>query len=223
MIEASNLITGEMVRFQEVDVLTGDEDDIFNIEEAGSDTKRRLLVLEMTDGVEYRLVEKEMGISDSATEYWNIWWSLKKAGLPVVDLMWFVDEERVLMMDLRCDGCKLYGNSEGIRWEKLRKFEELDKVFIEVPLEAVREKVYLLASYATELGIELPWDDCFELVVNKDGSWEILILDLSNVRFREECVDLRRSGFLLKENKDHVEDTLKRLQVLQQRMSMKRT
>lgn len=136
---------------------------------------------------EVTLVFKKPGII-SADEYIENWRIAKQAGLPVINTLRKIDEETVAMMDLTADGSKFYGNiyakSLRLKEQTVNLDDPIDSIFLRVidnDSEVIRKKLEDYVELANKNSVELPRDDCFELLVHPDGSWNVVLLDLTEL------------------------------------------
>lgn len=144
-----------------------------------SERKSALIVSPMArPETEMPFVKKITSISSDETL--DTWHKLKKVGLPVVPTMRKVHEYTVLMTNLTADGSQLFGkylaytDNPQVSKEMIKKFKKIK------PIE-IKRKVWEMTEICNQNNIELAFDDAFEVLVCPDGSWRLVILDLSAV------------------------------------------
>lgn len=124
---------------------------------------------------------------------WNI---LDKAGLPVPKIYHISDAgEWIAVEDLTADGSKLYGRDSlsQLRRDQTVSLNEQDRAFISLVTEKqteVKEAAQALILQAAAAGIELPWDDMFELRVKSIAEWQLIILDPEETTTRSGSKDI---------------------------------
>lgn len=129
------------------------------------------------------LVEREFDQS-----YINNWHIFRKAGLPVVPTLRVSSRKTLLITDIKADGSEIYGKSlltslHDIHEIRSRPRLDVDRIFLRLTqpgnFQTVDRKVKEYLDIANSEQIRLPFDDPFEFVVHPDGSWELMILDLT--------------------------------------------
>ncbi|MCD8485049.1 hypothetical protein LRY65_01605 [Candidatus Woesebacteria bacterium] len=130
---------------------------------------------------------------ESAEDFAKNWKLFREAGLPVPPTLRVIEREKngeiekVYVTDLTQDGSDFYGKAKfgKIFQESIRRHDvelsELDDIFLRVyekHKNDIRLQAEDIARKATESGVLLPWDDQFDLLVHRDGTYEVYILDL---------------------------------------------
>lgn len=126
---------------------------------------------------EVKLYLKSTVPFNTADSYIVKWQEMKAAGLPVVPTLRKASDSSVLMTDLTHDGSELYGKSRN--WYPSAHNSKLKDVFDSLDLKKIEDAAKKIAEQASKNGIGLPDDDPMELLIHPDGSWEIIILDLT--------------------------------------------
>lgn len=126
-----------------------------------------------------------------AERYFRKWKLLKENGIPTTSSMRVVDEEVVAMGDMTWDGSEFFGKEKDItalegRDSAKRKLFKMEKVFLSIDPEKIKEEMERVLKLAWDKGIRLPYDDQCDLLVHPDGTWEVLVMDLSQLRPRKE-------------------------------------
>ena len=124
-----------------------------------------------------------------AVEYYRKWRLLKKIGIPTVESMRVAEDERhVLMTDYSALKAQSYGRERYENWDDLHKPEylkeeinTLDSIFAKIPINAVTTEIRRIEALASKNGILFPEDDPLDVFVFPDGSWTVMILDLSQL------------------------------------------
>lgn len=118
--------------------------------------------------------------SHTADETLRVWYKLKKAGLPVVPTMRKIGDYSVLMTNLTSDGSFLFGKYT--RYAKDAAVpKSMTKNLKKIPILPIKQTAWIFADICNNNDIELAYDDAFELLVHPNGSWELIMLDLSGV------------------------------------------
>ncbi len=121
------------------------------------------------------------------------WEFFRQVGLTVAPALYTREVAgRQYMADVKRDGSEVYGRhiSSVVLQGGTRLYPrvEIDAIFVDIlktPSTAaevwrtIEERVAL----ATKLGIELPIDDPYELIVSPSGKWDHISLDLEQTRF----------------------------------------
>jgi hypothetical protein len=123
--------------------------------------------------------------------------------------------KQLLVTDVTANGAAIYG--KGLNFnphgEPRRPNGPLknDTHFMELTYEAnmpkLRERAYALADHATDHNTILPNDDPFELIVNQDGSSQLMVLDLNQLVPNTS----KRTADVRADNAKYVESTLHHL------------
>ena len=129
------------------------------------------------------------------TMYFKIWHAFRDAGIPVLNNLWVTDkyfgkqyrvwgETIVVQPDITADGSKLYGKAflQQLQKGTLQQdgLDNVDLHFLRIIREQKKRIVNHLQNYiflATKNKIMLPQDETFELHVNPNGNWSLLLLD----------------------------------------------
>lgn len=139
-----------------------------------------------------------------APAYYQKWRVLKNLGIPSIGSLRVArDKEHVLMTDLSVFKAQSYGKERYFYWDDLHgshfsshEFNLYDKLFAQIPLEKIISEIRRIQHIASKNGIILPGDDPFDLFVFLDGSWQVLVLDLSELEiipisyFTQKDIDL---------------------------------
>jgi|SRR5882672_5427263 len=146
------------------------------------------------------------------------WQAFKEARLPVVPTLRRVtieDSPWVLATDVKADGSEVYGSGlevlliTGLRRER-PPHPSVDQHFLELTNDQNFPKIIVKADSFSRLasakGLLLPEDDAFELLVRPDGSWNLIILDLSGGRVIREDLMRKKPDFCVKDNAKFTKD-----------------
>jgi hypothetical protein len=139
--------------------------------------------------------EETLEMSD-AQRYYERWKYLRKIGISTVSSMRVVDEYTVAMGDMTANGGEFFGKAKrqalldeinAIKhgFIKARKLTILEKVFMSLDHEEMKEDVAQIQKMAWDAGIRLPSDDQYDLLVNPDGTWNVMVMDLSALRWKK--------------------------------------
>lgn len=164
----------------------------------------------------------ENSLASAAERYLGKWKLLKEAGIPTVSSMKLVDDETVAMGDMTWDGSKFFGKAEnemkvyGQGETVKRELTNMEKIFLSIDPEEIKQKTERILKLAWDSGIRLPLDDPYDLLVHPDGSWELVVIDLSDVRPRKsgETIDD------LKEDEDFILEDIEKLKKHYQEISL---
>lgn len=124
-------------------------------------------------------------------KYIGKWRLLKEVGIPTVPSMRLVDEETVAMGDMTRDGSQFFGKAkyiEALEGGDLTKrpISKIEKLFLDINPRNIKREIARVQKLAWEKGIILPLDDPYDLIVHPDGTWQVLVLDLSWLRPRRK-------------------------------------
>jgi hypothetical protein len=142
-----------------------------------------------------------------AEKYVEIWKMFKEAGIPTVSSMRVVDDDTVAMGDMTADGSQFFGKARSeevwyFKELKERPLTEMENKFMKIEPEEIEAEFERIQNIAWNKGLRLPSDDLFDILVHPDGSWQLLVIDLSYAKLRkDESVDELKD-----ENKLVVED-----------------
>lgn len=136
-------------------------------------------------------VSSKMQKKFTASNYIFLWREFKAAGLPVVPTLRKTERGTILVTDEKAKGGHVFGKgfvlsgnkdlATGLTSEDLTdNGVEFYLNILENSSEEIKSQAIAYANLATENAILLPYDDPFELVVEKNGEWRLVILDLSN-------------------------------------------
>ena len=89
----------------------------------------------------------------------------------------------------------------------------IDDIFLSIDPEEITKQAQEIVEKANKAGISLPMDDPLELLVNPDGTWRLLVLDLSMLEFRLE----QRS--VIANNEEAIDFFNHQLQIIRQGLS----
>ncbi len=125
-----------------------------------------------------------------ARRYYERWRFLRKLGIPTVSSMRVVDDRHVVMGDMTVGVAAFFGKekrwtvSGEIRRETYRELDKTEKVFLSIDPEVIKREIVSLQMLAWANGIRLPSDDEYDLLVRPDGSFQVLLMDLTQMRKR---------------------------------------
>ncbi|MBI2334436.1 hypothetical protein HYU96_01415 [Candidatus Daviesbacteria bacterium] len=169
------------------------------------------------------LVEREFNQS-----YINNWHIFRKAGLPVVPTLRVSSRNTLLVTDIKADGSEIYGKSlltslHDIHEIRSRPRLNVDRVFLQLTqpgnFQSIDRKTKEYLDIANSERIRLPFDDPFEFVVHPDGSWELMILDLTYGYAIAESVYSYHVNELREQNTRATRDFLAQLQYIRRELS----
>ena len=111
--------------------------------------------------------------------YIMAWSLLKERGMPTISTMRKVNDFTVATTNLRANGFFVYD----MKIDNLSDRGKLitDDLFANIPHRELQKRAERLLEIANENGIEIPYDGMFHLVINEQGQWDIILLDISNV------------------------------------------
>ncbi len=123
----------------------------------------------------------------SAERYYYKWNLLRQKGIPTVGSMRIVDSGTVAMGDMTADGSQFFGKEIVSRsfeseYQKKRPLSKTEEKYLEINPREIKDKLDNLFMDAWRKGVILPEDDYYDLLVHPDGTWQVMILDLSNLR-----------------------------------------
>lgn len=116
-----------------------------------------------------------------ASDVWlGKWKTLKKAGIPVVETVRRVSDTEVAMTDLTASGDTIFGRHRN------KEAKEANEFLMKIDGEDIKKRALEVAQLADDAGILLADDDALALVVHKDGSWNVIALDIGNTEFKKD-------------------------------------
>lgn len=144
------------------------------------------------------LVTKVIGDDEGGADYYyQTWVYLKEIGIPTVSSMRVVDKNTVIMGDMTHDGSEFFGKEK--RADLLytdtgnRELSNIEKKFLDIDPEEAKKAIVNLYEKAWNKGVLLPDDDPYDFIVHPDGSWEVIVLDLSQVEYKKrESEDFKK-------------------------------
>lgn len=145
---------------------------------------------------EKSLVRRRIG-SGNIPDYLNIWQAFKSAGLPVVKHMWRSGDHHIFMKNLKHDGSEIFGKGYAyLTWHRdPAPLSEMERKFIKVMEEdesKIKSSLNDMVKNADANGLILPWDDPFELLLHPDGTWDIVVLDLTKAELKGDTSKNKR-------------------------------
>lgn len=134
---------------------------------------------------------EEADLRNDAERYVKKWQILRDADVPTASSMRVVDENTIAMGDMTRDGSKFFGKELWVKImdgvdEKMRELTPMEKIFLGIDSLKIKEEMGRVLKLAWDKGIRLPYDDPYDILVHPDGSFEVLVLDLSGLRPRKE-------------------------------------
>lgn len=168
----------------------------------------KVIVKEVSLAQDQFLLGDEQKTQSEARRYYERWRYLKKIGIPVVSSMRVVDSNRILMGDMTADGSEFVGKET--YWSDNKQFlplSELEKKFLTIDPELIKNKVEEVFLKAWDNGIVLPDDnEEFTVLVHPDGTWKVMVKDLEWLRITTEM----KSGYF-EEQKTELLDRVDRI------------
>jgi hypothetical protein len=162
------------------------------MDDNGADRKERVTARSIINGKEgqreIKLVVKsldrdvfiDIGVDEHpADKYIEFWQRLVDAGIPTLPSIRKISSNQVAMKELTADGSRLYGKTRS--YQSQEESEGTDKFFINLDLTNVLKKAREIIDKANKASIVVPGDDPFELLIHPDGTWEVIVLDLSQL------------------------------------------
>lgn len=145
-------------------------------------------ILVELDGKRVRLVAKSPWLfsnldGPASSLYFEIWNRLGVAQLPVANSMWTTSQETVVMRDLTVGGGFFYDKSEAGRIIYRKRSVTTDQIFLQIPREEIEKAATQVLTRASSRNVILAPDDPMSLLVRKDGSFRIYLLDIGLTRF----------------------------------------
>jgi len=154
------------------------------------------------------VVGEEVASDPISLRYYERWMFLRKIGIPTLDDMWVVDSSRVAMEDLRSLGYTMFGKAKlselvmEIMAEKKRPLTVEENIFLDIDLDEIYLEAKRLQEIAWSNGALLPSDDQWEMKINKEGEWSLIVLDLERLACRknepESYLKIERDYFVKK-------------------------
>ena len=122
-----------------------------------------------------------------ARRYYERWKYLKSVGIQSSHSMRVVGERYIAMGDMTLGGSAFFGKaktcdlfSEEFAGVK-RKLSPIEEVFMSINPDLIKKDLEYIRKIAEGEKIMLPADDPFDLLVHPNGSWEVMVLDLTNM------------------------------------------
>lgn len=117
--------------------------------------------------------------------FYQAWELLKERGLPVIETVRIANDSEIYMSDLAAGGKVVYSGKHDLLDLSLgkRQLKPTDEFFREFSdyYPRLLHEATKIAKIATEQGILLAWDDPLQMVVDQDGNWSLIVLDISQV------------------------------------------
>jgi len=166
------------------------------------ESRRARLVIKEAAVMYGRVVEGESRGQCEAERYYRRWKYLKQCRIPTIPSMRILDEDKILMGDMTCDGSGFVGKVT--YWDDdspTIPLADFERVFLRIDLDAVKAKIAKVQSLAWENGLLLPDDEEeFAVWIHPDGTWQVVVMDLTYLgRRRDESrqvlLDTRRELF----------------------------
>lgn len=140
-------------------------------------------------------IERDASIFDRE----EIWRRFRNVGLPVIPTFRNCRERRTTLetnLRRKWPDCEIYGKSDWYSlsgspysFKKIRQ-EITDKLFLQLTdcdaFSVIEDKVRHFTNIADNNFCLLPVDDPFELVLQKNGKWQLMILDLTHADYLTE-------------------------------------
>lgn len=115
------------------------------------------------------------------------WLDFYECGQPVVQSVWRTEQGSLLTPDLKANGGQLYGKALRNCLESgkppFRPRPIIDRYFLaaitDSEIDTIQAHAFDYAQVASECGLALPEDDSYELHVQLNGGYSLILLDLS--------------------------------------------
>ena len=131
-------------------------------------------------------------ILSPADTYLKAWKILKDRGFYVVPSVRKVDMNVVATTNLSADNMtSVYDQKIDIA--EVRETFPMDGVFSKIPVREINNEAVKIVNLANRVGVELMVDGPFHVVVQGDGKWLLILLDIGKVRIYEKPKDLPES------------------------------
>ncbi len=131
-----------------------------------------------------------------AERFCQAWELLKERGLPVIETIRIANDSEIYMSDLTVGGKVVYSGKHDLLDFYLdgRLQQPTDKFFREFSDYCLRllHEAMKIAKIATEQGILLAWDDPLQMVVDQEGNWSLIVLDISQIEIWKNPEDAPR-------------------------------
>ncbi len=115
--------------------------------------------------------------------YLKIWEKLKEVKIPTIPNVYKISDTEVVMTDLTANGSGVYDKDFRCKCASgYDAIKSIDKKFLEIDLNDIREKTERIAETANNNNIALPEDGAFNLIVHPNGSWKIIVLDIGETQ-----------------------------------------
>ena len=136
----------------------------------------------------------DFAVKPSFSETYSIAWkTLKDRGFVVVPTVRIVDTDTVATTNLSVDEVtSIY--DQKIDAAEVRDTFPMDKFFMDIPLRKLQQAADNIVGLANKSGVELMSDGPFHIVVNGDGSWYLILLDIGKVRIYNKPNELPKSS-----------------------------
>lgn len=119
--------------------------------------------------------------SSNAERYMQRWLYLKSVGIPVARSMRIVDDTHIVMGDMTIDGSVFVGKGwvDLLSTRKRGSLSDVEKKFLDIDVDLIKKEVVRIDDLARSKGIRLPYDDPFDILMHPDGSFEVVVMDLT--------------------------------------------
>lgn len=120
-------------------------------------------------------------------KFYALWSYLKDLGCNVVPNVVVLDENRVAMTDMTAEGGEFFGKVKRNKLSiealsnKKRELTNLENKFLELDLEKVKNEILGLINFLSDKGIQIQYDDPYDLLVKEDGTCEVVLLDFQDI------------------------------------------
>lgn len=119
-----------------------------------------------------------------ANVYIKAWEVLKERGIPVVPTVRKVGYSEVAVTNLKANGLSVYDVK--LDQEFGREKLPTDAFFVNIPGEDLEKRTQDLLKVADAGGVQIPYDGMCHLIMDKNGQWDLVMLDISNARIYKE-------------------------------------
>lgn len=159
----------------------------------GEENDRKMsMILKEIDKEDVYYFPSETENMTQAERYLEKWNILRRNGIPTVCSMRVVNDRTVAMGDMTTDGSSFFGKEIGIRAYEKRFIEKrplkvTEEVFLSIDPMDLKQEIERVQKLAWDKGIILPDNDPYDLLVHPDGKWEVLVLDVQQLKPKGEA------------------------------------
>jgi hypothetical protein len=131
------------------------------------------------------IIGDELVTMTDSERYYERWRFLRKNSIPTASSMRVADRWNVVMGDMTIDGSEFFGKEKyhdiggQISDNIHRSHSSIERIFLGINPLLIKKEIERIQMKLFGLGVRLPYDDRYDLLVHPDGNWEVLVIDLS--------------------------------------------